>query len=96
MRKVRETAFLAFLAILAGLESAPALASETVNYSYDTQGRLVQASHSGSGPNSALAIIIQYDSKGNRVSQTVTGSTNAGQEVVVLPLNGFTVIPINP
>lgn len=82
--------------ILFSGSTTSASASETVSYSYDAQGRLIQATHSGSGPNNAMAINIQYDAKGNRLSQTVTGSTNAGQQVVVLPLNGFTIIPINP
>ena len=71
-------------------------ASEIVNYSYDAQGRLIDAVHS-SGPNSGLDIQYQYDLVGNRTTQTVTGSKNAGQQAVVTPMGaGFSVTPINP
>lgn len=72
-------------------------ASETVTYSYDAQGRLIDATHSGTGPNSGLDIRYQYDQSENRKIQNVTGSKNAGQQVVVmLSANGFYIIPANP
>ena len=74
----------------------PAAASETVTYTYDAQGRLIETAHSGSGPNANLDIQYRYDLPGNRTTQTVSGSKNNGQQVVVLPLNGFTIVPINP
>lgn len=89
---------IALLAIVASslFVARSAYASETVAYSYDTQGRLINASHSGSGDNAGLGVTYQYDLAGNRTTYVVTGSKNRGQQVVVVPLNRFTVIPINP
>lgn len=76
---------------------SPAVAAETITYSYDVQGRLVSAAHSGTGPNSGLNIQSQQDLTDNRTVQAVTGSKNNGQQVVVLPIgDGFKLIPINP
>ena len=72
------------------------LAAESVSYIYDAQGRLVEANHSGSGSNTGLVVKYQYDLAGNRTVYIVTGSKNRGQKLVVVPLNGFTIIPINP
>jgi len=78
------------------LTAGAANASETITYSYDAQGRLIGASHSGSGGNTGLDITYQYDLAGNRTANAITGSKNKGQEVVVIPINGFMAIPINP
>ncbi len=86
------------IAAQAGLQVSviqPCVASETVTYTYDAQGRLIETAHSG-GPNANLDIRYGYDLRGNRTTQTISGSKNNGQQVVVLPLNGFTIIPINP
>jgi len=92
------------LPIIAHFAAARAIAfalsatvAETVDYSYDSQGRLIEAAHSGAGSNAGLDIRYQYDLNNNRVTQTVTGSKNSGQQVVAVPLgNGINVIPINP
>jgi YD repeat-containing protein len=71
--------------------------AETISYTYDTQGRLIEASHSGSGSNAGLDVQYRYDLSNNRTAQIVTGSRNKGQQVVVVPTsNGFNVIPVNP
>lgn len=75
---------------------APAIGAETVTYNYDAQGRLVGAVHTGTGPNGGLDIEYRYDLAGNRVTQTAKNSKNQGQQVIVVPLKGFSIIPINP
>lgn len=75
------------------LPITPALASETINYSYDVHGRLIQVSRSGTVNNGAQTV-YQHDNADNRTRVTIT---HAASRVVVVPLNGFTVIPIpNP
>ena len=82
-------------ALLAGASAASA--AETVTYSYDALGRLTQVQHTG-GDNNGMVQSYGLDPAGNRTSYTVTGSKNKGLPetmVIVLPLNGFTVIPIS-
>jgi hypothetical protein len=88
--------FISLTFVMSFFFTVPAHASEVIVYSYDSQGRLVDTSHSGSGDSAGLEIAYQYDLAGNRTIYVVTGSKNRGQMVVVVPLNGFTVIPINP
>ena len=92
---ISDAARISFL-VLCSCGSGSAVATETVTYSYDAQGRIVEAAHTGSGPNAALDIQYQYDLAGNRTTQTVTDSRNAGQQVILTPVNGFTITPINP
>jgi YD repeat-containing protein len=85
----------AFILIIMGtLPLAKAEAAETVVYSYDAQGRLIGAAYSGSSESAGQNITLMYDASGNRTAYTVSGSRNLGQQVIVLPLNGFTIIPI--
>lgn len=65
-------------------------ASETITYSYDALGRLVTSSYGGTVNNSAQTT-YQFDQADNRTSVTNTGWV---ARVVVVPINGFTVIPI--
>jgi hypothetical protein len=58
----RRTALFAASALLA---LTPALASETVTYSYDARGRLVKVAHSGTVNNGASACYV-YDKADNR------------------------------
>lgn len=80
---------------LAAVNSADA--SETITYNYDALGRLVQSTTSGT-VNNGLTTATVYDSANNRSSQTVSGATKSGNgvRVVVVPLNGFTIIPLAP
>jgi hypothetical protein len=74
----------------------PAQAAETINYTYDALGRVKSATHVG-GDNAGMVINYIYDPAGNRTQYQVTGSKNKGQPdgiVIVVPLNGFTLIPI--
>lgn len=74
----------------------PASSAETVTYQYDLLGRLIQGSSSGS-VNNGLNIQYTIDEAGNRKRIVVMGSSNQGtptEGVIVVPLNGFTIIPI--
>jgi len=57
--------------------AAPALASETIAYSYDARGRLVQVARTGS-VNNAVTTTYAHDKAGNRTAKTTTGSPNPG------------------
>lgn len=54
---------------IAGI-AATAMASETINYSYDARGRLVQVKHSGSVNNNVSANYT-YDKANNRTNLNV-------------------------
>lgn len=72
--------------------------AESAAYQYDALGRMIRAEHSGS-INNGLLLGFALDALGNRLSYTVTGSTGGGvpdAPVVVVPLNGYTIIPIEP
>ncbi len=72
------------------LVSSPALAAETTTYSYDALGRLVKVSHNGAA-NTGASTTYQLDAADNRSNVT------ASRRVIVVPLNGYTIIPIpNP
>jgi YD repeat-containing protein len=53
--------------------AATAMASETINYSYDARGRLVQVKHSGS-VNNNITSNYQYDKADNRTLKNTTGA----------------------
>lgn len=67
-----------------------AFASSTTTYTYDALGRLVQASTTGT-VNNGMQMSTTYDAADNRQTYQVTGSRS---KVVVVPINGLTVIPI--
>jgi len=65
------------IAALAGaaiLSLAPAMASETISYTYDARGRLVQVNHSGTVNNGVVACYA-YDKADNRTNVTVATSS---------------------
>lgn len=80
-----------------GTFSLSAQAAETTTYTYDALGRVTGVSHSG-GDNDGMATTLSYDPAGNRTQYAVTGSKNRGlgsnMTIVVVPLNGFTVIAV--
>jgi len=87
--------------IALGMASPPAaFAQETVTYTYDSLGRLVKSTVSG-GSNNNTETAISYDPASNRTQYKVTNANGGGtpspthRKVVVVPLNGFTVIPIS-
>lgn len=57
--------------IIAAVTAAAGAASETINYSYDARGRLVQVRHSGTINNNVTAN-YQYDKADNRTNVNVT------------------------
>lgn len=59
--------------MLAALASGMAGASETVNYTYDAKGRLIQVAHSGTVNNNVVAN-YSFDKADNRVNVNVTGA----------------------
>lgn len=67
-RKVEWIAIAALVAV-AGAASA----SETVTYSYDAKGRLIQVTHSGTVNNNVVANYT-FDAADNRKNVTVTGA----------------------
>lgn len=68
-------ALIALITLL--LLGAAAYATETINYSYDARGRLVQVNHTGTVNNNVVTNYI-YDKADNRQSKTTTGSPNPG------------------
>ena len=68
---------IAVAALLLAGGAAPALAVETISYSYDARGRLVQVARSGT-VNQGVTTTHQYDRADNRVVKTTSGSPNAG------------------
>ncbi len=60
-----------FLSLL--LLGAAAYAAETITYSYDARGRVVQVSHSGTVNNNVVSNYT-YDKANNRSNKTTTGS----------------------
>ena len=66
-------------------------AQEQVRIEYDALGRLTNVTRE-SGPNSGTTAVYTYDAASNRTNVTVSG---ARKRIVVVPLNGFTIIPLN-
>ena len=91
---------------MASLLPCSAQAQETITYTYDELGRLKTVSSSGS-VNNGQTTSVTFDAAGNRTNYTVSGSPNGsgngngggasvGQRIyIVVPLNGYTLIPIN-
>ena len=63
-----------FIAALAA--GAAATASETINYTYDSRGRLVQVRHSGTVNNNVTANYV-YDKADNRTNVNVASPNQA-------------------
>jgi hypothetical protein len=55
---------------------ALAMASETINYSYDAKGRLVKVERTGT-VNNGVTANYSHDKADNRTNVTVTGSPNS-------------------
>jgi hypothetical protein len=66
-------AFIVFALLL--LFGVAAYAAETITYSYDARGRLIQVSHSGTVNNN---VVTNYtiDKAENRTNKTTSGSPN--------------------
>lgn len=97
-------AFLSLFAVAA--IPSPALAGETVTYTYDELGRLKTVSSTGT-INNGQTTSVTFDAAGNRTNYTVSGAPNGsgnpngggagvGQRIyIVVPLNGYTLIPVD-
>ena len=72
----RKESIVIALSIAALTATAMATASETINYSYDARGRLVQVKHSGTVNNNVTAN-YQYDKADNRTNVNVASPNPA-------------------
>lgn len=61
------------IGLAAFLGTAPALATETITYTYDARGRLVKVVHTN-GPNNGVQTTYAYDKADNRTNVTTTGA----------------------
>jgi len=80
------------------LMSTAASGQETIKHTYDALGRLTNSTVTG-GPVNGTSTTIGYDKAGNRSSYVVGGAPTStppsnSRRVIVLPLNGFVVIPL--
>ena len=66
---------LRWLVAAGGLVAAAAYATETISYTYDARGRLVQVSHSGT-VNNGVNTTYTHDKVNNRVTVTTTGASH--------------------
>lgn len=60
----------AMIALFIAVLAATAMASETINYSYDARGRLIQVKHNGTVNNNVIANYT-YDKANNRTNLNV-------------------------
>jgi hypothetical protein len=67
-------------------------ASETVTYTYDANGRLVSAVTAG-GFSNGVQDTYSYDEADNIKQRVSVGVPPRPTGVIVVPLNGFTIIP---
>ncbi|MEG3155149.1 hypothetical protein [Sphingomonas sp. RB1R13] len=59
------------------LAGSPAVATETISYSYDARGRLIRVARTGT-VNNGVSTSYQMDKADNRTAKTTTGSPNPG------------------
>ena len=94
------------VALMALCSVSGAFAQETTTFTYDAKGRVKTTTRSG-GPSNGVNAAYTYDKADNRSNVTVTNSPNGNGGLgsdgastgsmlfVVVPLNGYTIIPIN-
>ena len=61
------------LAVPLVLAAVPAMAAETITYTYDARGHLLTVAHSGTA-NNGLQTTYSHDKADNRTNKTTTGS----------------------
>lgn len=95
----------AVAALISGMGiGTTAFAQETTTITYDALGRVTKVDKSG-GPASGVQTTYDLDPAGNRTKVKVVGSANGNGNLgggvtatstifVVVPLNGFTLIPV--
>jgi len=72
---LRAIAGLLVAALVLLITFSPALASETITYTYDALGRLVNVNHGTTGPNAGAVSSYTYDKADNRQNVTVATGT---------------------
>jgi YD repeat-containing protein len=90
------SAVLSTSGLLASLTQSETTTGQTNRYQYDALGRLVEVTTEVQGA-VQTHVAYAYDPAGNRTQQTTVSSAPspaARTRVVVLPLAGFTIIPI--
>ena len=75
------------------LFAIPALASETITYTYDALGRLVKVDHGAAGPNAGVVSSYTYDKTHNRCNVTVATDGSTG---VATCAGGTTTLTLSP
>ena len=76
MRRLLLAGAFALASMVAAAAAMPlSMGNETINYTYDAQGRLTNVVHSGSVNNNLVANYT-YDKADNRNTVNVTGSPN--------------------
>lgn len=73
LRAELATIALVIVAVIPGF----AIAGETINYSYDNKGRLVQVERSGN-VNNGVVTNYAFDKADNRILKNTSGSPNSG------------------
>ncbi len=94
----RQIVFAICLTVILTIVNATSVrAAEGAKYTYDALGRLTKIDQT-SGPASGTNSTFTYDPAGNRSSAVVSGATFSGAAsggVIVIPLNGYIVIPLS-
>jgi hypothetical protein len=74
--------------------AVPLSAQETITYTYDALGRLVQVNHGTAGPNANVVASYAYDKADNRCNVTV--STTGGSGAGTCTGGGTTTLTLSP
>jgi YD repeat-containing protein len=73
MLRMKTIALVAGISVGAAIVGSLAMASETVNYTYDAKGRLVKVVHTGTVNNNVTSNYT-FDDADNRKTMNVTGA----------------------
>jgi uncharacterized protein involved in exopolysaccharide biosynthesis len=73
---MKRSSELALVTLAIAAIAASAMASETISYSYDARGRLVQVNHSGN-VNNGVSATYSYDKANNRTNVNVVSPNPA-------------------
>jgi hypothetical protein len=89
---MRITGLLA-LSVALSASASRCFAGDTVTYNYDANGRLIQSTTTG-GAAAGVQDVYTYDAADNITQRTSAGVPPRPTGVIVVPLNGFTIIPV--
>jgi len=73
MSLLKHKYFIGLAPITLALTTGTALANETITYTYDARGRLVEVNHT-SGPSAGVKVEYEYDDADNVKRKRVTGA----------------------